>query len=591
MLLRIVLIFFLLSTSPIYPNDKREFRGAWIATIKNIDWPSSPGLPVEVQKLELKQLFNSLQKSGINAVLLQVRTECDALYPSQFEPWSHWLTGEQAKPPLPNYDPLEYAIKLARHHGMEIHAWFNPFRAKADTAGYVPDSTHISFRHPEWIINTGKYEFLNPGISDVREYVKKIVLDVVQRYDIDGVHFDDYFYPYDGITKEDNEAFNSYSRGFENINDWRRDNVNIFVRDMYNSIKEIKPYVKFGVSPFGIWKNNVPVGITGFSSYHQIYCDAVYWLQEKIVDYVVPQIYWKMGGEQDYAKLSNWWVEQSNGRQVYVGQALYKMDRDKNDWQSKDITEQIKFNQINSKINGSMFFRASDIQNNLKGLSDSLQQKYYKSPALIPQMIWIDSIPPPLFPFNLRAIPSAKGTFLIWENPGFVETRDEIKYNVVYRFENGSETDITKSENVLGLLPASKSSYTDTTGVPGLKYIYLVTALDRLHNESEISNTASIKYSNVQTYNEFVAETKLFNLDSIIIKNENRIKFSLANQEIVMLSLFDQNGEKISNLLNEELESGVYGVLINYYELSPGKYFFKLTTPSFSEMKSFVLFK
>ena len=305
---KIILIFFLLFTSHSYPNGKREFHGAWIATIKNIDWPSEPGLPVEEQKTELKVLFNSLHQVGINAVLFQIRTECDAFYPSEIEPWSYWITGKQGIPPEPLYDPLYYAIQLAKQRGMEFHAWLNPFRVKADTNNYVPDSTHISFGHPEWIVHTEKYKFLNPGIPDAREYVKQVVLDVVKRYDIDGIHFDDYFYPYSGVTDEDLETFTIYSRGFSNIDEWRRDNVNIFVSDIYNSIKQTKPYVKFGISPFGIWKDGVPEGIKGFSSYHTIYCDAVFWLREEIVDYIAPQIYWQIGGEQDYFKLSNWWV-------------------------------------------------------------------------------------------------------------------------------------------------------------------------------------------------------------------------------------------------------------------------------------------
>jgi uncharacterized lipoprotein YddW (UPF0748 family) len=591
-LFRLKLIFISLTLINIIPfiissNPKREFRGAWIATIKNIDWPSSPGLPVEVQKIEMNELFNSLHQAGINAVLFQVRTESDALYQSQIEPWSYWLTGDQAKPPDPLYDPLQYAIQLARQRGMEFHAWFNPFRVKADTAGYVPDSTHISFRFPEWIIQTGKYKFLNPGIPEVREYVKKVIMDIVKRYEIDGIHFDDYFYPYSGVTNQDVEAYKIHSKDFQNIEDWRRDNVNIFVRDIYNSIKQIKPNVKFGISPFGIWKDGIPPGITGFSAYHQIYCDAVYWLQEKIVDYIAPQIYWRIGGNQDYYNLSNWWIQQSNKRHVYIGHALYKMDRKNDVWGSKDITNQIELNQLNQEIEGSIFFRASDIKNNLNGITDSLQQKYYKTPALIPQMGWIDSTSPPLFPFNLRALPSDNGTFLIWNNPDFKKAEDKVKYNVVYRFVADSMIDIGNGETVSAVLPASQSFFVDTTGIPGFGYTYLVIALDRLHNESEISNTATAKYSQLEIYSEFANENRLFDLDSVIIKNRTRIRFSLAEKEIVNLSLFNHNGEKIFNLLNEELKPGIYGVLLDYDKLHVGKYYYKFTTPSLSEMKSF----
>ncbi len=584
MLNKIVAIILILLIVQIYPSNKRDFRGAWIATVKNIDWPSEPGLSVDLQKLELKQLFNSLHQAGINAVLFQVRTESDALYQSQLEPWSYWLTGEQAKPPQPLYDPLEYAIKLARQRGMEIHAWFNPFRVKADTAGYEPDSSHISFQRPQWIIQSEKYKFLNPGIPEAREYVKEVVLEVVKNYDIDGIHFDDYFYPYGGMIDKDVETFKNHSREFSNIEDWRRDNVNIFVRDMYNSIKQSKPYVKFGISPFGIWKNGVPEGISGFSSYHQIYCDAVYWVQEKIVDYIVPQLYWQIGGKQDYIKLANWWTEQTKNRHVYIGHALYKMEREKDPWIADDITDQIRFNHQNNQINGSIYFRAKDIQNNLKSIADSMQQKDYKTPALIPKMAWIDSIPSPLFPFNLRAIPSANGTFIIWDNPKLISIENEIKYNVVYRFIKDSTISISDDKNILAILPSSQSSFIDTTGIPGTEYKYIVSLLDRSHNESELSNITYAKFSQLEILDNIVIANELFEFD---LKN-SRIKFSIIENEIVNLTLFNQNGDKIFNLLNEELEPGNYGLKLNLNKLQPNKYFYKITTPTFSDMQSFI---
>ena len=520
-----------------------------------------------------------------------MRTECDAFYPSEIEPWSYWLTGEQGKAPEFNYDPLEHAIKLSKQRGMEFHAWFNPFRAKADTSGYVNDSTHISNRKPEWIIQSAKYKFLNPGIPNVREYVKKVVLDVVSRYDIDGVHFDDYFYPYGGVRDEDFDTYKNYSRNFSNINEWRRDNVNIFIRDIYNSIKQIKPYVKFGISPFGIWKNGVPEGIKGFSAYNNIYCDAVYWLNEEIVDYIAPQLYWKIGGEQDYIKLSNWWAEQTKNRDVYIGHALYKMEDERELWRSGDITEQIKLNQQSRHVKGSIFFRAKDIQNNLNGIADSLQQKYYKIPALIPEMKWIDSTPPPLFPFNLVALPSSQGIYLRWENPKFTFSKDKIKRNVLYRFETDIESGKSKEAIILSIMPASQKFFVDTTGIPGVTYTYLATALDGIYNESEESNRATATYSQLEILTSNAAENILFDLDSMSIDNKTRVKFSVIKNELTNVSLFNHNGEKISNLLNEELKPGTYSVKLNTENLQTGRYFYKLTTPSFSDMKSFVIGK
>jgi uncharacterized lipoprotein YddW (UPF0748 family) len=586
----IIAILFICSISLIgnSSNLKREFRGAWVATVKNIDWPSAPGLPAEIQKSELRQLFNSLHETGINAVIFQIRTECDALYPSQMEPWSYWISGKQGKPPDALYDPLYYAINLAKQRGMEFHAWINPFRVKTDSATYIPGSTYIWYSHPEWIIQSGKYKFLNPGIPEVRDYVKQVVLDVVKRYDINGIQFDDYFYPYSGITTEDIDTFTSYSRGFSSIDDWRRDNVNIFVREIYSGIKQLKPYVKFGISPFGIWKNDIPQGISGLSAFHSIYCDAVYWLQENIVDYIAPQIYWQIGGDQDYVKLSNWWVEKSSDRQLYIGQALYKMDRETDPWEAKDITEQINFNQNNENIKGSIFFRSTYLQNNLNGIADSLKYKYFNTPALIPKMTWIDSIPPPLFPFNLIALPSLKGMYLRWENPKFKDPTDQVKYNVVYKIESNLEIDMNDAQNILAILPASQSFFIDTTGRSGIEYTYLVTALDRLYNESEVSNTAGEKYSRLELINSKASANKLFDMESGSITNHTKIKFSLEKTEMVSLSLFNQNGEKILNLINEELNHGTYVVRLNYENLQTGQYHYKLTTALFSDMKSFV---
>lgn len=584
MLKRYVIILFLILYSFVYSQVKRELRGAWIATIKNIDWPSAPGLSAQEQKSELTKLFKSLHQAGINAVFFQIRTECDALYPSEIEPWSYWLTGKQSIPQKPFYDPLKFAIKLARKNGMEFHAWINPFRVKADTAGYQPDLLHVSFQRKDWVLQSGKYKFLNPGIPEVRGYVKQIVLDVVNRYDVDGIHFDDYFYPYSGITNQDSETFQNNNRGFENIADWRRDNVNIFIRDIYENIKKTKPYIKFGISPFGIWKDGEPQGIKGFSAYHKIYSDAVYWLQEKIVDYIVPQIYWKTGGDQDYRTLANWWAQQPCNRQLFIGHALYKMDKLIAGWKTKDITEQIDYNQKNQNINGSIFFRAKDIQQNLNFIADSLKQKYYKNPALVPRVTWIDSIAPPLFPFNLRAIPSAAGTFLMWENPEFENNEDKISYNVVYRFGKEKEIDITNGENVLSIISSNESFYIDTSGVPGVEYKYVVTGLDRLFNEGDISNTAAAKYSQLEIVSDIAHHFHLFEYDTL----KNNIKFSIAENDIVKISIFNQNGDKLYNLVNENLTIGLYNVKVNYSALKSGKYYFKITTPKFSEMKSFL---
>jgi uncharacterized lipoprotein YddW (UPF0748 family) len=254
-------------------TPKRDFRGAWVATVTNLDWPSSRNLTTAAQQEELISLFNELERININAVIFQIRTECDALYDSPYEPWSYWLTGAQGKAPNPYYDPLEFAIEEAHKRGLELHAWFNPYRAEKKINAYTTSIDHVTTLHPEWTITIGDFKFLNPGLPEVRNYVTTIVADVATRYDIDGVHFDDYFYPYppNQITTQDQQTFSEFPRGFTNIGDWRRDNVNELLRIISDTLKTIKPHVKFGMSPFGIYRPENPPGISGLDAYTALF--------------------------------------------------------------------------------------------------------------------------------------------------------------------------------------------------------------------------------------------------------------------------------------------------------------------------------
>ncbi len=261
-------------------HPKREFRGAWIATVLNLDWPSSPFLTTDQQKQHLIDILDGLKAAGINAVIFQIRSECDAMYSSDIEPWSYWLTGQQGKAPNPFYDPLQFAVEEVHKRGMEIHAWFNPYQADRNTTDYPVAPNHVTVLHPDWLIRFGTKIILDPGLPMVRDYVTSVIMDIIKRYDIDGVHFDDFFYPYEGITNEDDATFAHYSRGFTNRGNWRRDNVNIFIKEVHDSIQAVKPFIKFGISPFGIWKNGVPPGTTGLDAYSEIYCDPMAWLHQ-----------------------------------------------------------------------------------------------------------------------------------------------------------------------------------------------------------------------------------------------------------------------------------------------------------------------
>ena len=499
----IVLIFCLLLITKTYANSnppKREFRGAWIATVTNLDWPSSRNS--EAQRLEFIRMLDELKDAGINAVVFQIRPECDALYQSSYEPWSYWLTGCQGTAPSPFYDPLVFAIEEAHKRGMEFHAWFNPYRAVRYVNTYPNHANHVSVKHPEWILNfpaypNGRQKILNPGLPEVRDYVTGVIMDVVHRYDVDGVHFDDYFYPYpdsrenfSGITNEDDQTFANYSRGFTNRGDWRRDNVNLLIKMVHDSIQVIKPYVKFGVSPFGIWKNGVPSGIVGCDAYNVLYADALAWLNEQIVDYITPQLYWPFGGGQDYGKLLPWWACQTNGRHLYAGQAAYRIEI----WSADEMPDQLQLNRKTPNCYGSIFFRALFFRSNPKGFTDFLKTDFYRYPALHPVMSWKDTIPPNM-PQNLRyeSIASSFPPALQWDPPAPAADGDSAIRYVVYRFEKGDIqlNDLENATNISALTGVNYNVPETPLDIDG-PYYYVVTALDRNSNESGMCQVISI---------------------------------------------------------------------------------------------------
>lgn len=494
----IIGIFLLLGIVPLLlaqtgDHPKREFRGAWIASVSNIDWPSSPNLSVEEQKSSLIEMLDYLKETNINVVVFQIRPECDALYESNYEPWSYWLTGSQGRAPSPYYDPLKFAIKEAHKRGMELHAWFNPYRAVRNEGNYSLSSEHVKRENPEWILDFGSLNMLNPGIPAVRDYVTNVIMDVVNRYDVDGVHFDDYFYPYppNQIDDEDQETFEQYGEGYteDEIGDWRRNNINQQMIQINDSIKAVKPHVKFGVSPFGIWKNGVPSGITGMNAYDVIYADALAWLEDKSIDYLTPQLYWPFWGAQDYGTLLPWWAGKAleNDRHLYPGQGLYRASN----WPSNEIPKQIRLNRDTEGSYGSVFFSARHIKGNPKGVTDSLQNSYYKYDALLPAMDWKDTLNPPAIE-NLRydRLASTGGAALQWDLPA--DTSD-IKRFAVYKFDNGNvqPTELENAENLDDVIGNKFKIPGMDNGNEGNAY-YVVTALDRNFNESDMSGIVEI---------------------------------------------------------------------------------------------------
>ncbi len=473
---------------------KREFRGAWIATVQNLDWPSSNTLSTSQQQSQLISILDGLKALGINAVIFQVRDECDALYNSPYEPWSYWLTGQQGKAPSPFYDPLQFAVQEAHKRGMEIHAWFNPYRAVNKIGTYTLAANHVAVQHPDWIVTYGNIDVLNPGLPQVRDYIAKIISDVVRRYDIDGVHFDDYFYPYpDGIhTFNDSAAFQQYPNGFSNLSDWRRNNVNLLIKEVDDSIKAIKPYVKFGISPFGIWKNNVPAGITGLSSYNDLYADCMFWLRNHYIDYITPQLYWKLGGKQDYNALMNWYADSAEayGRDFYPGEAAYQI----NNWTASEMPNHLRLDRSNPYCKGNIYFRALvGLLDNERGFADTLKNNFYQYYALSPVMKWIDSVAPnPVQNLTFDRIPGTGSAGLIWSSPSKAVDGDTAVKYVIYKFSNNhiQQSDIDQASNIYDVTGLQTELLNGNSQYTPL--YFGVTSLDHTSNESSISNLIEI---------------------------------------------------------------------------------------------------
>lgn len=481
---------------------KRELRGVWVATVVNIDWPSTTGLGAEKQQEEFIQLLDNHQRAGINTVILQVRPTADAFYAKSREPWSRFLTGRPGQQPAPFYDPLEFAIEEAHKRGIELHAWFNPYRATFDLVSTNTTPDHITRRKPEWFFTYGGKKLFNPGIPEVREYIVSIIMDVVKDYDIDGVHLDDYFYPYPvGNTPiPDDATFRKYPNGISNVADWRRNNVNLLVESIADSIHIIKKHVKFGISPFGIWDNkrDHPRGSpsAGLSGYRQLYADALKWLEEGWVDYINPQIYFPFGHRTaPYEGLVDWWSQHANGRHFYIGHAAYRINERGAGWQNRSqIPDQVRYLRKNAHAQGSVFYSSKFLSNNTGGLRDSLQYNLYRYKSLPPKMPWLDDISPePPTKLEARAMANQAAVILHWEPPIRAKDGDEAYGYVIYRFNQGEEVDLNSPQHILHIsYDNTQLSYADNIIREGAKYTYVVTALDRLKNESLPSNAESV---------------------------------------------------------------------------------------------------
>ncbi len=499
-ILLLLLLFLAQCTFRLKMPPKREFRGAWIATVANIDWPKHFSDPPQKQKEDLKRLLDALDKAGINAVFFQVRPECDALYQSNYEPWSYWLTGKQGKAPEPFYDPLRFAIQEAHKRGMELHAWFNPYRAERIIAKYPLAANHVVNTHPEWILsfteNGGKLRILNPGIPAVRQYVTRVVMDVVKHYDIDGVHFDDYFYPYPNNdiarTNKDSLTFAKYKHGDASdstIGSWRRENVNLLMRMLHDSIRAVKPYVKFGVSPFGIYRKGQPEGIQGMDAYEKIYCDPLAWLKDRAVDYVTPQLYWRIGGPQDFKKLLHWWGEQAakEQRHLYVGHIFGRR------FSKDELPKQLKLVRKNKNAQGDVYFSAKHFALNTLNFDRRVRENEYRFPALPPEMVWKVGPPPDRPKWFTFSQPDTHSTARFrWAAPTGEGADSTIRF-ALYRFTHvPADSDPPHSPAHLYKITGGHSYLPRPPRKTVAKLYFALSAINRNGQESKLSKELKI---------------------------------------------------------------------------------------------------
>lgn len=490
-----VLILTTCSFSFAQQSPKREFRAAWIATVSNIDWPSKPGLPSVQQQQELISRLDALKAMGCNAVILQIRPASDAFYNSAIEPWSRFLSGKQGQQPFPAYDPLTFAVEEAHKRNMELHAWFNPFRALTDSKKNPNPASHVTYTHPDWIISYGGKSYIDPGVPEAREYVTKVIMDVVKRYDIDGVHLDDYFYPYRiaGVEFGDGKSYARFKESFENKEDWRRGNVSSFVATLYNNIKSEKRYVKFGISPFGVWRNasKDPEGSAtrgGQTCYDDLYSDIILWQRKGWVDYTLPQLYWEHGHRAAaFEILLPWWENHSYKRHMYYGLGVYRMAESKAPvWQgTHEILSQIAEIREKSENPGVVFYSASSFNKISSALSDSLKFSTNRNIAFPPSMPWLDDAAPPAP--KLSGEEKSDGMHLNWQ----IATQEKNLRYAVYRFHKNESVDLNKTSRIISLI--HDKYFVDKTATSKNDFIYVVTALDRLWNESEASNVIGDK--------------------------------------------------------------------------------------------------
>lgn len=468
-----------------YP--KREFRAAWIQSVNG----QFRGKPTEELKQNLIQQLNSLQQAGINAIIFQVRPEADALYASQLEPWSRFLTGVQGQAPEPYWDPMRFMIEECHKRSMEFHAWINPYRVKTSLKSELAPN-HVYNIHPEWFVIYGNQMFFDPALPESRRHICMVISDIVANYDVDAIHMDDYFYPYpiQGKDFPDDASFARYGGGFSNKADWRRSNVNILIKKIHETVRDIKPWVKFGVSPFGIYRNESsdPLGskTKGLQNYDDLYADVLLWARKGWIDYNIPQIYWQIGHPvADYETLVKWWATHSENRPLFIGQSVMNtvQHADPLNPSMNQLPRKMALQRAYQTIGGSCQWPASAVIDNAGNYRAALMAEYHKYPALPPVFDFMDNEAPRKVR-KVKPVWTEDGYILFWTAPKYKEEMNRAVQFVVYCFGAKEKVNLDDASHIVAVTSDNfyKLPYNDGK----TKYRYVVTALDRLHNESKL---------------------------------------------------------------------------------------------------------
>ena len=479
----LILVLFFQTNLFSQQSPKRDMRAAWISTVDNIDWPSKPGLSDQEMKGEMIQILDNLRSYNLNTVVFQIRPTADAYYKSSKEPASHWITGTQGV--APGFDPLQLMIDEAGKRGMSVHVWLNPYRVQKDTTKDVLTKSHLFFKKPELFLTYGKTRYFNPGYQETRDFVSSVVGEIVRNYDIQAIHMDDYFYPYKIAGEEfpDEKAFAKEPRQFKDKDDWRRDNVDLIIKQIRDTIIANKPEVEFGISPFGVWRNKSKDSegsktVAGATNYDDLYANILKWQKENWIDYVTPQVYWHIGFDRaDFEVLAKWWAAHKYGANVYIGLGDYKISKTAKEieWRSPDqIVKQLEMIRSMPLIDGSMHFTANVFGKLGDSFRKPLLEKQYKYIALTPESNRITRIKPQP-PMETSILQKDSKIVLSWK-PG----KDNKKY-VIYRFTKGKITDFSNPENIYYVTTATNLEVPNTDFK---NYIYAVSALSTTQTES-----------------------------------------------------------------------------------------------------------